>query len=91
MNHDPWRFGLAIAVTTAIAYTLCAVAYALSPDRAIDFLNAVFHGLDFHKLGAPLPFSLRMFVYPLVVFTIWSFVIGAIFALLNAWLGKSGR
>lgn len=91
MNHSPWRFGLVFALTTAIAYSLCAAVYAVSPERAIDFLNAVFHGLDFHKLGASVPFSFGMFVYPLVVFTIWSFVIGVIFAWLNAWLGKSER
>lgn len=35
------------------------------PERGIDFLNALFHGLDFRKLGAPLPFTALMFVYPL--------------------------
>lgn len=57
------------AATLAISYTVCAVAYALMPDPGIDFLNALFHGLDFRKLGTPMPFTFAMFVYPLVVTT----------------------
>lgn len=87
----PMKSGLAFALTIAISYSLCALAYVLSPERAIDLLNAMFHGLDFHKLGTPMSFSFGMFMYPLVVFTIWAFVTGTIFAWLYAWLGKPDR
>jgi hypothetical protein len=70
-------------VTLAISYTVCAVAYALTPERGIDFLNALFHGLDFRKLGAPMPFTFLMFVYPLVVFVVWGFAVGTLFAWLD--------
>ena len=82
-TQSPWRNGAALAATLAITYTLCALAYASNPERGIDFLNALFHGLDFHKLGAPMPFTILMFVYPLCVFVAWGFVVGALFTWLH--------
>jgi len=77
-------------VTLTIPYTVCAIAYALMPERGIDFLNALFHGLDFHKLGTPMPFTFLMFVYPLVVFVIWAFAVGTLYAWLYNVLHRSG-
>ena len=82
-TKSPWRIGTTLALTLAISYTLCALAYALMPDRGIDFLNALFHGLDFRKLGTPLPFTFLMFVYPLLAFVVWGFAIGALYAWLH--------
>jgi hypothetical protein len=79
-----------LAVTLTITYTVCAIAYALMPERGIDFLNALFHGLDFHKLGTPMPFTFLMFVYPLVVFVIWAFAVGTLYAWLYNVLHRSG-
>lgn len=88
----PWKTGAALALTLAISYTVCAALYALWPERGIDFLNALFHGLDFHKLGTPMTFTFLMFLYPLVVFVIWGFAVGALFAWLhNLFHGASGR
>lgn len=80
---SPWRTGIALSLTIVISYTACAALYALWPERGIDFLNALFHGLDFHKLGAPMPFTFLMFLYPLLVFVIWGFAVGALFAWLH--------
>ena len=80
---SPWRTGITLSVTVAITYTVCALVYALMPDRGIDFLNALFHGLEFHKLGAPMPFTFLMFIYPLIVFVVWSFAVGTLFAWLH--------
>ena len=41
-------------------------------------MNAVFHGLDFHQIGTPAPFTFPMFVYPLLVFGVWGFPLDAI-------------
>lgn len=91
-TSSPWRTGATLAVTFAITYTVCAVAYALMPELGIDFLNALFHGLDFRKLGAPMPFTFLMFVYPLVVFVVWGFAVGALYAWLHGALhGRSAR
>lgn len=79
----PWRSGVVLALTIAIAYAVCAFVYALAPERGIDFLNALLHGLDFRKLGAPAPFTFAMFVFPLLVFLIWGFLVGALYAWLS--------
>ena len=78
-----WRSGTTLSVTVAFMYTFCALVYALMPERGIDFLNALFHGLDFRKLGAPMPFTFLMFVYPLIVFVVWGFAAGALYAWLR--------
>ena len=88
----PWKTGAALALTLAITYTVCAALYALWPERGIDFLNALSHGLDFHKLVTPEPFTFLMFLYPFVVFVIWGFAVGALYAWLHNLLhGGSGR
>jgi hypothetical protein len=86
----PWRTGATLALTLVITYTVCALAYALAPERGIDFLNALFHGLDFHKLGTPMPFTFLMFVYPLFVFVVWGFAVGTLYAWLHHVLHRGG-
>ena len=83
MKTNPWRAGVTLALTVTITYTVCAVLYALFPERGIAFLIALFHGIDFNKLGPPLPFTFQMFVYPLFVFAVWGFLVGALYAQLN--------
>lgn len=91
-SMNPWKTGLELALTIAIAYTVCAVLYALWPEQAINFLNALFHGLDFRKLGTPITFTFLMYAYPLIVFLVWGFAVGALFAWLhNLFHGASGR
>ncbi|VCJ27951.1 DUF5676 family membrane protein [Burkholderia pseudomallei] len=81
MNMKPyWKFGVALALTIATGYTVCAALYAAWPALGIDFLNALFHGLDFRKLDSGVPFTPSMFVYPFVVFVVWGFLVGTLFA-----------
>ncbi|HVS26041.1 MAG TPA: DUF5676 family membrane protein [Burkholderiales bacterium] len=87
----PWKTGATLALTLAITYTVCAAAYVLWPERGIDFLNALFHGLDFHKLGTPMTFTFLMFLYPLVVFVIWGFAVGMLYAWLHNLLHGNSR
>lgn len=84
MNAKPyWRSGVALALTVSTAYSACAALYAAWPALGIDFLNALFHGLDFHKLDVGVHFTLTMFVYPFVVFAVWGFAVGMLFAWLR--------
>jgi hypothetical protein len=92
MTTNPWRTGAALALTMTITYTVCALLYALAPARGVDFLNALFHGLDFHKLETATPFTFLMFLYPLLVFVAWGFAVGVLFTWLhNAFHGVRGR
>ena len=83
-NMNPWKTGVTLAATLAIAYTVCSIAYALAPERGVEFVNALSHGLDFRKLGTPAPLTFLMFFYPLVVLSVWGFLVGALYA----WLHK---
>lgn len=90
-NMNPSKTGVTLAVTIAIAYTACAIVYALAPERGIDFVNALSHGLDFRKLGTPQPFTFVMFLYPLVVLVVWGFLVGTLYAWLHNLLHGGGK
>lgn len=78
---DPWRTGVALAVTVVTAYAICAVIFVVFPDASANFMNALFHGLDFRKLQpAAGGFSLAGFGVAAAVMAAWAFVVGAIFA-----------
>lgn len=76
----PIKTGAALAITAGVGYAACAVAFYLFPDPAVNFMNALFHGLDFRKLqtGRAL-FSFGSFLYALVLMMAWAFGLGAIF------------
>lgn len=72
--------GVALAITTGIGYAACALAFRAWPDAAMQFMNALFHGLDFAKLArSPAPFDFGSFFYALSVTVIWAFALGALF------------
>ncbi len=78
---NPWTTGVALAVTLAIVYALCAAAFALWPAATLDFFNAWFHGLNLAGLQAGAkPFTVGVFVYGLVDIVAFGLVTGAVFA-----------
>jgi hypothetical protein len=87
--QDPQRLrpvlvGTALAATVAIAYTLCAAAWAIWNEAALDFLNALFHGLDFRKIVlAHREYGIRLYLYPLLVLSAWAFFVGALCAAIH--------
>jgi hypothetical protein len=82
MNRlNPWATGVALAVTVVTAYAICALIFVSFPDASANFMNALFHGLDFRKLQpAAGAFSLAGFGVAAAVMAAWAFVVGAIFA-----------
>ena len=81
MNYSALKTGVAFATTVAIGYTLCTLVFWAWPEAAANFMNGLFHGLDFRKLqnGAAL-FTFGSFAYALLVMAVWSFGLGTIFA-----------
>ena len=77
---DPWLFGAVVAITVAISYTLCTLFWFAFNESSIEFLNAVFHGMDFRRIYATTAFSLRSFAGVLVVFVVWGYAIGVVYA-----------
>ena len=78
------KTGTAFCATVGIGYAACAVVFWLWPDAAANFMNALFHGLDFRKLqaGGSL-FSFGSFLYAEVVLMGWAFALGCLFGWLT--------
>ena len=79
---NPWIFGVVLSLTIGIGYALCTIVWVSFTGPAIDFLNALFHGLDFRRLQMASAFSVSNFGYALIVMMVWAYLIGAIFAAL---------
>jgi hypothetical protein len=79
-SRNPARTGAAFAATVAVGYGLCSLVFWAWPDAAANFMNALFHGLDFRKLqsGTAL-FSFGSFLYAEAILAAWAFGLGALF------------
>lgn len=89
---NPWRFGAVLSVTVGISYALCTIVWVTFTGPAIDFMNALFHGLDFRRLQmVTAEVSIASFVYAIIVLTVWAYLVGAIYATVrNALLARDG-
>jgi hypothetical protein len=77
---NPLRTGIALSITAALMYALCALAWALAPGPFLGLMNSLFHGLDLSSLVHPAPFAWQGFALPLLVLSAWALVAGAFFA-----------
>src|SRR5262245_45851186 len=78
---NPWSVGAKTALTIVVSYTVCAALFVAFPEASVNFLNALFHGLDFRKLQAPGGgFSLAGFGGVLLTWAIAGFLVGALYA-----------
>lgn len=86
----PVRIGSALSITVGIGYAVCSALFWLFPDAAAGLMNALFHGLEFHKLQTEAGvFSFSGFIYALIVLMVWAFAIGMLFGWTYSFL--SGR
>ena len=76
----PLRTGLALAITVGLFYALCALVWALAPDRFLGFMNNLFHGMDFSGMVQPRPFAWPGFLLALLVLSAWALLAGTFFA-----------
>jgi hypothetical protein len=58
----PLRTGAALAVTVAVFYVLCTLVWLAAPGPFLNFMNGLFHGMDFTPLMLPAPFAWGGFV-----------------------------
>lgn len=77
---NPWIFGMVIAITAVISYTLCTLFWFALTEQSLDFLNTLFHGMDFRNIYAAAEFSLAGYLGVVAVFTVWGYVIGVVYA-----------
>lgn len=79
----PWAVGAALAITAAIAYAVCAAAFALWPEETLAFFNAWFHGVDLRALQpAVSTFTLGVFFYGLSSIVLTGFAMGVVYAVI---------
>lgn len=78
---NPWAVGAALAITLAVAYSVCATAFALRPEETLAFFNAWFHGVDLRVLQpAAKTFTLGVFFYGLSGIVLTGFAMGVVYA-----------
>ena len=86
INLNPWKFGVVLSATIAVSYTICAIFWYSFSSLGLDFLNALFHGIDFRKIYSVAPFAFTSFLSVLAVLVVWAYALGVIYALLRNWL-----
>jgi hypothetical protein len=79
----PLRTGIALALTVAVFYALCTLAWLVAQGSFLGFMNSLFHGMDFTPLLKPTAFSWGGFVEALLVMSIWAFLAGTFFGWLR--------
>lgn len=82
-NRNPWRFGTTCALTAAISYAVCTLVWIAFTEPSIQFLNALFHGLDFGRLQVGGEFSAAAWAAAMAVLVVWAFLAGSLFAWLR--------
>ena len=80
----PFNTGLALSLTVILFYSLCTFAEVVWPSQFMEFMNALFHGLDFRRLSASVPFSWASFFGAVVVMGAWAFAAGTFFGWLHS-------
>ena len=75
------------SATILLFYTLCTLVWLVLPDPFMNFMNALFLGLDFRRLQTGEPLSWWPIVYPGILFAVWFFAAGSFFACLYNALG----
>lgn len=83
LSSPALRTGIALAVTVAVFYSLCALIWLAAPGPVLAFMNSLFHGIDFSSLVQPQGFSWSGFFGALSVMFIWAFLAGAFFGWLR--------
>ncbi|MCY1166741.1 MAG: DUF5676 family membrane protein [Pseudomonadota bacterium] len=76
----PIRTGIALAITVAVFYALCALVWFLAPGPFLGFMNSLFHGMDFSAMVQPQPFAWTGFLTALIILSVWALFAGAFFS-----------
>ncbi len=81
------KSGFALAATVGVGYAACTLVFWAWPDLAMNFMNSLFHGLDFRRIQAgPKLFEFGAFFYALAGIVVWAFGLGVLYGAL-----RSGR
>lgn len=78
-RSNPFRLGGAFAATVGVGYALCTLVFWIFPQAAGNFMNALFHGLDFSPLATAGGFTFGSFAYGAAVLVAWAFMLGTVY------------
>ena len=67
-------------------YSPCTLIWLAAPGPFLEFINSLFHGINFLSLIGPAPFSWGAFLVALLVMTVWAFLAGTFFG----WVRRLG-
>ena len=76
----PLRTGITLAITVGLFYVLCTLAWVLAPGPFLNFMNSLFHGMDFSGMVQPRPFEWQGYLTALLVLCVWALLAGSFFA-----------
>jgi len=71
-------------LTVLVNYIPCTIFWYAFTGPSIELMNGLFHGMDFRKIFAATPFSAGTFVYVLVVFAVWAYILGVVYATMRS-------
>ena len=80
IKHYPHPTGLALAITSGIVYTICAIAIWLWREQTVRFLTTWFHGIDLTKIISDTPITLGVFFIGLIGVMLSAYIFGFIYA-----------
>lgn len=76
------KTGVMFSATVMLFYALCTLVWFVFPEPFVQFMNALFHGLDFRRLqGAPA--TLGSTIYAGVILGVWAFLAAMFFSWLS--------
>ena len=88
---NPWIFGMVVSITVVVMYIVCTLFWLAFTESSINFLNTLFHGMDFRKIYGTAAISIGSFLYVLVVFTAWGYLAGVVYATVRNLLLVGGK
>lgn len=84
----PYFTGIALSLTVSVFYSLCTLIWVMAPERFMDFMNSLFHGIDFRLLRTPEAYAWNSFAFALICLAIWGLLVGTFFAWIQGLLSK---
>jgi hypothetical protein len=80
ISLNPWRTGIAVALTAAITSIVCAAVVYLFPDGTVAFVNSWTHGLDLAVIQSDKPWTPGGLLLGTFNVAVTGFLVGALFA-----------
>ena len=74
--------GMALAATSGLLYTLCALVIARWPVPTLQFFNTWMHAIDLSRIYTPPQLTLGLYFQGLLGIMLTAYFVGAIYALL---------